>query len=214
MSISLTQPGNGKHVQLRLKTVSGSSFTTQYSGGESLYEIRHPSTMVETEFGPSFFPVQRIWLRVPCEASAAASEYRHLGAEDSADIVLREHTDDCYSGAEHPTIRFAWWGADYTRGLDVTDVVHQQLASGCVVVARKTVFGDPAPFSAKSLLLWLHPSEEQPTRETVKDETEETVTEETVKEETAHRRRSGRSRSRYNRLRRAVQIRTPSPRSE
>ena len=65
-------------------------------------------------------------------------------------------TKDRYGGAE--AIRLAWWGADYTRGHDVTEVVQHQVASGCDVSANVALYGDPAPRTKKALLIWLQES--------------------------------------------------------
>ena len=81
------------------------------------------------------------------QGGSAEQRTNDLGGdqEDSPDIVLREHTDDRFCGAEHASLKLAWWGPDWRRGLDVTEMVRRRVASGFTVDANVNLFGDPAP---------------------------------------------------------------------
>ena len=73
------------------------------------------------------------------------NENEHLGATNTPDVILREHSNHFRSSAD----LLCLVGADHRRGFDVTISIIQVLQDGDRVRASINKFGDPAPRAKK-----------------------------------------------------------------
>jgi hypothetical protein len=115
-------------------------------------QVTHPTQLIERHTLRSGQTVESVWVRIASDLVVEAPARKVLR--------FREHTGDFISANKVPisSISAACFGVDRQRCLDVTTEVCRLMQNkNFRVTACVDLFGDPAPFTKKLLLIYIKP---------------------------------------------------------